>query len=470
MITPIEFLQLKGFAMLLIFVQNMLVHFLLFQVQFIFMDIKVPLKKHIACAAIMALIYFLPMYVIDYLFYYPAFFSTSVYTLLIFDDPVSAIAYYFIMRWVFKFSSTRTSIMLRNQLLMHYIVVLIYLFLFNSLASIKGVTEISPSIYLQDVVTILIVMALLIVVAGLVMLVLKKTRKYIVIPPNYYEKNITLKVAGTICTIGVLYACIVLFRIEWLAANSAPLSFTTAFIYAMWIGILALFFFSTISGLRYKLLEWEMQATGTYISSLLHANQEFRGVKHDFYNVLQAYGGYLAIEDYEGLKRYHQTLFQTTRSAGDFLSLIEVLKSRIAVYSLFESKSQKAEELGVIFSINGVCDISNVILTDIDLCRALGIVLDNAIESAAVSQDKQVNISFETKSEDTVVFIISNTTSEDVDTQRIFEEGYSTKDGHSGIGLTQVMHIINSYEHCSYRASYHENQFSFFLITYARRA
>ncbi len=463
----IPFLKDKGVQIILVIIQNTILHALLLNIQFTLMDIKMPARKVVKCAFFIALVFLVPMYLIDMLFYYPAHYTAVTYAILIFDNPLYVIAYFYIIKNVFRYSSTRAVIMLRNQVLLHYIVVLTYMVTFNFLISMGGLTELSFGVYWQDFEAILIMMALLVVCNMIVKRVLRRNKKYIIIPPNYFEKNVTGQILGVIFSIFVMYVIVVVFRIFWFNEIRTAMSLVTGFIYGVLIAAIYLYFLNTLSTLRKKLLEWEMQATSTYISSLLHANQEFRGIKHDFYNVLQGYEGYLSVDDYEGLKQYHKKLFNTTKSAGDFLSVIETLKSRIAVYSLLEAKSKKAADLGVVFSINLVCDITNVVLDDVDLCRVFGIVLDNAIEAASSSDGKQVNISLEKKNDQTIVFIVSNTTASDVDVAKVFNEGFTTKEGHSGIGLTQVMHILNSYEHCGYRASYHENQFTMFLILYS---
>lgn len=466
MLSLLSYLNDRYSSIIFVIAQNIINHVFLLNIQFVLMDISVQKKKIVLCATLISFFYLTPIYLLSFVSVNGAI-NAFFYNILIFITPPAALIYYFVIKRVFKFSPVRSNIVLRNQLLMHYIVVLYYMIINNAFVAKFGNTTLSKGFYLGDLVSIIAVIIILAVVYLVLKAVLGKNRKYMIIPPAYSEKDTIKNVLNVIFTTTVIYLVLLFFRTEWINAIRTPLTATTGFFYLILIISILLYLLYTISRLQIRLYDWEAQATGTYISSLLHANQEFRHVKHDFFNMLQVYSGYIEVEDYDGLKKYHKALFNTTKQAGDFLSIIEILRPRIAVYSLLEAMAEKAEKVGVGFSINQVCDITNVVLSDLELCRMLGIVIDNALEEAAMSVNKQVNISFESKSEKTIVLIISNTTKGDVNVKRIFDDGYTTKDNHAGIGLPQVMHIINSYENCFLKVNYHDNQFTMFLILYA---
>lgn len=448
--------------------QNTVNHYFLLRVIFELFGIRISFKKHLLCSLGISLVYLVPLYLVDCFFFAPGiYFSVWLYTMLIFINPLSAVVEYFVIKKTLKLSPTKSSIILRNHLLMHYCVVLIYLMQNNVLYSVLPSFQVFPHFYFHEIVSIMLIIALLATAYLLFRFYMTKRKRYISIPLNYFDNNIPVQFLQTFAVLSAFYGVIVFFRIEWLSGYLDLLDPTVIFIYLLLIACVFLYIIISIFGFRAKLSEWEIRASGTYISSLLNVNQEFRGIKHDFYNVLQTYEGYLEIEDIEGLKKYHRTLFAQTKITGDFLSIIETLKSRVAVYSLLRSKSETAGKAGISFSINMVCDIRNIVLNDLDLCRVLSIVIDNANEAAAESERKQINISFEQKDERTIIFVISNTTKDHVAIDEIFHNGYTTKKNHSGIGLPQVAHIMHSYEHCGYRVNYHDNQFTLFLIFYA---
>ncbi len=460
--------QRRIWGILFVILQNMVNHYIILKIQFELFDIKIPLKRHLLCSLAISILYILPLYTVDLFFFSPGiYFSVWLYTMLMFINPISGMLLYFVIKKILKLTPTKSSIILRNHLLMHYVVVLMYMLLNNMFYGILPVYEVFINFYFHEIVSIFLIILLLLFVYAFFKIYTKKGKRNISIPVNYNDKNLFFQLLQTFLVLIIFYVGIVFFRIKWLSSNLTTFEPTIVLIYFLVIACIISYLVISISFLRSKFFEWETQAAGTYISSLLHANQEFRNIKHDFYNVLQTYGGYLEIEDYEGLKRYHQALFNQTKTAGDFLSLIEVLKSRIAIYSLFQSKAEMANKAGITYSINMMCDISNIVLNDLDLCRVLSIVIDNAIEAASLSEQKQINISFEKKDKKTIVFVISNTTKDNVHINKIFDYGYTTKQKHSGVGLSQVIHILNSYEHCGYRVNYHDNQFTIFLILFA---
>lgn len=431
---------------------------------FLWMDIKVPPRKVMVCAFIGMLTDILPVAAANLVIDERYLARLWIYRLFLFPLPICSIVYYIAIRKLLNFSPTRALIAVRYQLLLSYISTTFYLFLNDLLCRILVINSKPGQFFPPDYLSFIITIAVMIIMLEIMEKYLKKTQNHLIVPPSYSDTNITKRFIKMFLSACAVYSVVAFFRINWIPQLSNPINFTTGLIYFLITAGIVLYLLLITSQLRGRLAEWEMQATGTYISSLLHTNQEFRAIKHDFYNVLQGYGGYLAIEDYEGLEKYHNKLFSTTKQAGDFLSVIEILRSRIAVYSLLEAMSKKAKKVNVSFSINQVCDVTDIVLDDIDLCRVLGIVIDNAIEEAQLSERRQVNISFERKDINTVVLIISNTTKGDVDLKQIFKEGFTTKEDHAGIGLAKALHLLNSYEHCSLRANYHDNQFSIFLI------
>ena len=60
-----------------------------------------------------------------------------------------------------------------------------------------------------------------------------------------------------------------------------------------------------------------------HISGLFKGMEEFRGIKHDFYNILHTYSGCLELEAYDKLKAYHESLLEETTHAGITLELAQ---------------------------------------------------------------------------------------------------------------------------------------------------
>lgn len=456
-------------ALIYSIILNSVIRILMLSILFIWMDIKVSTKKTILCSFCGMLLGILPIIITNFAVADPVAARIIIYQWFIYDTPIFSLFYYFVIKRTLRFSPTRAGIVLYYQLLINHAITTFYLFLNDVFCKIFNVRTASDGFYPPDYLSFILILGVWYLIWAGMKNHLRNSRKHLIIPPSYADKNGRRNFIKTFLVLCVLYLATVIFRGCWFSQSENPITLITAFIYALLIIGVLFYIINRTLKLRLQLMDWEMQATGTYISSLLHINQEFRSLKHDFNNMLQGYGGYIALKDYEGLQNYHNQLCDITEQAGDFLSIIEILRSRIAVYSLLEAKAQKAKKSEVIFSIQVVCEVTDIVINDLDLCRVLGIVIDNAIEEAENSSQKQVNLSFKRKDTNTILFVISNATNHDVDTERIFDTGYTTKRNHTGVGLPQVMHILNSYEHCSFRTHYHDKQFSMFLILHAPR-
>lgn len=49
-----------------------------------------------------------------------------------------------------------------------------------------------------------------------------------------------------------------------------------------------------------------------HIAALEHSINDFRGIKHDFNNILQSYTGYISLKDYDKLEAYHRKMVDAT--------------------------------------------------------------------------------------------------------------------------------------------------------------
>lgn len=116
---------------------------------------------------------------------------------------------------------------------------------------------------------------------------------------------------------------------------------------------------------------------------------------------------------------------------------------------LFYYKIDHAENIGIKVSISIPKDVSKSLLYDLkgndykELCKILGVYLDNAIEASIISDDKNIGIEIYNR-QDYVSVIISNSYCGEIDEVSINKTGYSTKGSGRGYGLSLVNKIIKS--------------------------
>jgi two-component system sensor histidine kinase AgrC len=125
-----------------------------------------------------------------------------------------------------------------------------------------------------------------------------------------------------------------------------------------------------------------------------------------------------------------------------YLSLLRHIKIS-ALKALISSKIISAYSRGIETQIEIIDDIYELSMSTIDICRIIGILMDNAIEAVDLCDKKNVQIAI-VKNDDSIIFIINNSCLEDTPpVYKVYEENFSTKGNGRGIGLKTVRHIIN---------------------------
>lgn len=178
------------------------------------------------------------------------------------------------------------------------------------------------------------------------------------------------------------------------------------------------------------------------LSTLLDSIRTF---KHDYSNVVHSIGGYISFEDMEGLKKYYAGLTRETKKTAQLESISPQKITEPSVYTLFSTKHEDAYAKDILFCVETMYDYRKLAMPIFDFCKILGIFLDNAIEAAEESTEKEIHISFRRIADEKLqVFTIENTYKDkNVDTEKIFEKDFSTKNRNSGIGLWEVKNIVD---------------------------
>ena len=152
-----------------------------------------------------------------------------------------------------------------------------------------------------------------------------------------------------------------------------------------------------------------------YIQELESIQSSMRSFRHDYKNMMSS----LYLQSREG-------------------NIEEIEKN---IHGLIDDFDENID-----WKMNLTVQMANIRISEVkplDLSRALGILLDNAIEETEKTGGKISLVVSE--QQDTVHIIVENTIEREVDLARIYEEGYSTKGSGRGTGLPGLRRILEKY-------------------------
>lgn len=162
-----------------------------------------------------------------------------------------------------------------------------------------------------------------------------------------------------------------------------------------------------------------------------------RSFKHDFSNILQSMEGYIEVEDLDGLKKMYKSVVSEFNEISNQKQLNRKTINNPAIYHLLNQKIAIAEKYGIKIDIKSSIDLANLNVTDFEICRMLGIFIDNAIEATENCKSKTISIKFlQNKNNSSNLIIIENPyQNSKINIYKIYEKGFTTKKNKQGHGL-----------------------------------
>lgn len=175
-----------------------------------------------------------------------------------------------------------------------------------------------------------------------------------------------------------------------------------------------------------------------------------RVFKHDFFNFVQALDGYSENNDIEGVRKMNEEILKECDEINNMEMLNPKIINDAGVYSILTKKYCIAKKEGITIKFAIFIDISKSKISSYTLCKILSILLDNAIEAAKECDEKIINVIFkkDIKSNKELIIIENSYKKIDINLDKIFEKGYSTKENKKdhGLGLWNVRKILSKSE------------------------
>ena len=224
---------------------------------------------------------------------------------------------------------------------------------------------------------------------------------------------------------------------------------SSIFIVLLNLVFLIAYFFISISTMvktmKLEKTEKDLEQEKNYNKTLQIFYDNIRGFKHDFANIISGIGGYVSTNDMQGLDKYYHQLLLDCQQINNLESLNPETINNPAIYSVLANKYYKADNLGITISLECFIDFKKLHMEIYEFTRILGILMDNAIEASQECDEKQINVIIrEEPRRNRQLLIVENTyKNKDVDIEKIYEKGYSTKEHNTGLGLWEVNKIIS---------------------------
>lgn len=275
----------------------------------------------------------------------------------------------------------------------------------------------------------------------IIYLFIKYSKIQISILENMSKKNKTIIITNFIFAI---FAIAVQFLITGFYLNRLPI-YIVIFSNFSLIAYFLLSLYSLTKTMQLEVTELNLEQEKEHNRLLKLAQDDIRGFRHDFANIICTIGGYVHSKDMVGLTNYYNQIQKDVVKINNLTALNPDIINNPAIYALITSKYDKASKLGISVSVEVFLDLNTINMKIYELTRILGILLDNAIEAAQECDEKNiyVHIRKDTRFNRQLLIVENTYNNKDVNTDKIFEKNYSSKPHNSGLGLWEVRQILS---------------------------
>ncbi len=190
----------------------------------------------------------------------------------------------------------------------------------------------------------------------------------------------------------------------------------------------------------------EFEAIAEELTGVRRFVDALRVRTHEFLNKLHTISGLIQLGEKDRAVTFISGIVTTEQ---ELMSLITRRIKNASVGGLLLGKSGRCKELGINFSIDPNSWLGNRPVVETNaLVTIIGNLLENSIQAVLPLQKEKRSIEFAIFEESGKIIISvrdsgTGITKEDMD--RIFENGFTTKEGSEGLGLAHVRELVNIY-------------------------
>ena len=198
-----------------------------------------------------------------------------------------------------------------------------------------------------------------------------------------------------------------------------------------------------------KQKKFEQEHLQTYTDEIVGLYNEIRGFRHDYAGMLVSMQMAIDSRDLQEIDRvYNEVLVKANQKLRSdkytYFDLNNIEDS--ALRSLIAQSIVYARNKNVEFTLEVKDTITKLSIDLLDLVRMMSVLLNNAVEGAAESYLKQMEVAVIKMDLETVIVIQNSCKYTMTPSEDLFELGFSTKGRNRGIGLNNVKEILDKYE------------------------
>ena len=211
-----------------------------------------------------------------------------------------------------------------------------------------------------------------------------------------------------------------------------------------------------------KQKKFEQKYLQTYTDEIVGLYNEIRGFRHDYAGMLVSMQVAIDSEDLQEIDRvYNEVLVKANQKLRSekytYFDLNNIEDS--ALRSLIAQSIVYARNNDVEFTLEVKDVITRLSMDLLDLVRIMSILLNNAVEGAADSYLKQMEVAVIKMDFETVIVIQNSCKITMTPSENLFALGFSTKGRNRGLGLNNVNEILDKYDNIILETEMEDNTF-----------
>lgn len=211
-----------------------------------------------------------------------------------------------------------------------------------------------------------------------------------------------------------------------------------------------------------KQKKFEQEHLQTYTDEIVGLYNEIRGFRHDYAGMLVSMQMAIDSGNLQEIDRvYNEVLVEVNQKLRSekytYFDLNNIEDS--ALRSLIAQSIVYARNNDVEFTLEVKDTITRLSIDLLDLVRIMSVLLNNAVEGAAESYLKQMEVAVIRMDLETVIVIQNSCKITMSPSEDLFELGFSTKGRNREIGLNNVKEILDKYENIILETEIEESTF-----------